>query len=138
MEDDLWGSGSPSDTVEDGNAADNDDSDDSSSSSSSSSKSRSRGIARALQEEEEGLDEARLAAEQIVMPLQQPVELLPRSELVRKAQVALCGRLGLKCEVVGSGTEAKVRVLPTQQPRTQPGASNRAVVAEEAAPAAEL
>lgn len=84
---------------------------------------------QSLQEEEEGLDEARLAAEQIVMPLQQPVDLLPRPELVRKAQAALCGRLGLMCEVVGSGSETRVRVLPAQQPRTHPGGSEASVAA---------
>lgn len=70
------------------------------------------GAARALQQEEDGLEEARLAAEQIVMPLQQPVELLPQPEFVRKAQAALCERYGLAWEVVGSKTEARLRVSP--------------------------
>jgi hypothetical protein len=73
---------------------------------------RMGGAVRALQQEEDGLEEARLAAEQIVMPLQQPVELLPRPDYVRKAQIALCERYGLTWEVVGSGSEARLRVCP--------------------------
>lgn len=114
MDDDdaVSGGSSPADTVDDADSV-----------ATASSSSRTGGIARALQEEEEGLDEARLAAEQIVIPLQQPVDLLPRSELVRKAQSALCGRLGLLSEVVGEGGDSRVRILPTQQPRTLPGAA---------------
>jgi hypothetical protein len=70
------------------------------------------GPVRALQLEEEGLEEARLAAESIVVPLQQPVELLPRPEHVRRAQVALAAQLGLATEVVGGGGEARVRLCP--------------------------
>jgi hypothetical protein len=76
------------------------------------SSGRMGGAVRALQQEEDGLEEARLAAEQIVMPLQQPVELLPRPDYVRKAQIALCERYGLTWEVVGSGSEARLRVCP--------------------------
>lgn len=78
----------------------------------SSSGGRQGGAVRALQQEEDGLEEARLAAEQIVMPLQQPVELLPRPDFVRKAQMALCERYGLSWEVVGRGAEARLRVGP--------------------------
>jgi hypothetical protein len=82
----------------------------------SSSGGRQGGAVRALQQEEDGLEEARLAAEQIVMPLQQPVELLPRPEFVRKAQAAMCERYGLAWEVVGTGSEARLRVCPKMAP----------------------
>ncbi|KAF6260855.1 hypothetical protein COO60DRAFT_1294161 [Scenedesmus sp. NREL 46B-D3] len=91
------------------------------------------GAARALVEEEEGLEEARLAAEQIVTPLQQPVELLPRAEHVRRAQAALCGRYGLAWESVGSGAQARIRMLPGAQRPTQPGDSGLAAAAAAAA-----
>jgi hypothetical protein len=102
-------------------------------SSSSSSSKGSGGAARALVEEEEGLEEARLAAEQIVTPLQQPVELLPRAEHVRRAQSALCGRYGLAWELVGSGAQARIRMLPTVQRPTQPGDSGDTAAAAAAA-----
>jgi hypothetical protein len=70
-----------------------------------------------------------LAAEQIVTPLQQPVELLPRAEHVRRAQAALCGRYGLAWEVVGSGSQARIRMLPAVQRPTQPGGSGEAAAA---------
>jgi hypothetical protein len=70
-----------------------------------------------------------LAAEQIVTPLQQPVELLPRAEHVRKAQAALCGRYGLAWEVVGSGAQARIRMLPAAQRPTQPGSGGEAAAA---------
>jgi len=76
------------------------------------SSGRLGGGVRAVQQEEDGLEEARLAAEQIVIPLQQPVELLPRPDFVRKAQMALCERYGLSWEVVGKGAEARLRVGP--------------------------
>jgi hypothetical protein len=70
------------------------------------------GPVRAMLQEEEGLEEARLAALQIVMPLQQPVELLPRPAFVRQAQAAQCERYGLAWEEVGTGAEARVRICP--------------------------
>lgn len=48
--------------------------------------------------EGEALEEARLAAETIVLPLAQPAELLPRGEAVLRAQVRFsvtCGAAGL-------------------------------------------
>jgi hypothetical protein len=142
MDDEMWGvaaPGSPTDSLDgvgsrDGEASDDGDDTEGGnsmggSSSSGSSGSRASGPARALIEEEEALEEARLAAEQIVMPLQQPVELLPRSDLVRKAQMAMCGRYQLGGEVVGTGTEARVRILPAgwQRPQkeTEGGSNNK-------------
>jgi hypothetical protein len=63
-------------------------------------------------EEREGLEEAQLAVEQIVLPLRQPVELLPRSEGVRAAQAAMVGRYKLGTQEVGAGGAARLRILP--------------------------
>jgi hypothetical protein len=98
---------------------------------SSSSPGKVGGAARALQQEEDGLEEARLAAEQIVMPLQQPVELLPRPEFVRKAQAALCERYGLAWEVVGSKTEARLRVSPSKAAAAVAGGAGEAAAAKD-------
>ncbi len=58
------------------------------SSSSSSGSSSGGGVSAHRQsDEEDAMEEARLAVEQIVLPLQQPVELLPRATAVRHAQV---------------------------------------------------
>ncbi|KIY94330.1 hypothetical protein MNEG_13632 [Monoraphidium neglectum] len=62
------------------------------------------------QEEREGLEEAQLAVEQIVIPLRQPVELLSRSAAVRDAQAAMISRYRLGVEVVGAGEDARLRV----------------------------
>jgi hypothetical protein len=61
---------------------------------------------------EEALEEARMAAEQIVGPLGQPVELLPRSETIIAEQVKLLNRYALGHEVVGTAAEARIRILP--------------------------
>lgn len=62
--------------------------------------------------EADGLEEARLAAEQIVLPLRQPVELLPRVEGVLKAQIRMVERYGLDYEILGSGSDSRLRMLP--------------------------
>ncbi|MEW5319085.1 MAG: hypothetical protein WDW38_010256 [Sanguina aurantia] len=63
--------------------------------------------------ESQGLEEVRVAVEQIVMPLQQPVELMPRSEAVIQAQIKMVARYGRGYEVMGSGLELRLRILPT-------------------------
>jgi hypothetical protein len=70
------------------------------------------GSSYASPEERDGLEEAQLAVEQIVMPLKQPVELLPRSEAVRGAQAAMARRYKLGVEVIGQGDDARLRILP--------------------------
>ncbi|KAI8470498.1 MAG: hypothetical protein J3K34DRAFT_385264 [Monoraphidium minutum] len=69
-----------------------------------------------------GLEEAQLAVEQIVLPLRQTVELLPRSAGVRDAQAAMLRRYKLGVEVVGAGGDARLRVLPTAAAATAAGA----------------
>lgn len=66
-------------------------------------------------ERAEGLEEARLAVESIVLPLAQPVELLPRSDAVRAAQEQLLGGYaGVGHELVDGGSaNARLRILPS-------------------------
>lgn len=61
-----------------------------------------------------GLDEAREAIESIVLKQNQPVELLPRHEMVVERQVALARGYGLKTEVAGTAAAGgrRVRVMP--------------------------
>ena len=55
-----------------------------------------------------------MAAETLVLPLGQQVELLPRSEEVLAAQQAVLRAYGLGYEVVGAGPAACLRILPRQ------------------------
>ena len=52
------------------------------------------------------------AAENIVIPQQQPVELLPREAAVIDLQAQLVAGLGLPFEVVGAPGSLRLRVLP--------------------------
>ena len=54
----------------------------------------------------------RLAVEQVVLPLGQPVELLPRSERVRQMQAELISRYRLRSAVFGRGPQQRLRVFP--------------------------
>lgn len=49
---------------------------------------------------QDAVDEARIAAEQIVIPRQQPIELLPRTQRLLDAQV------NIVCSMHGSGCDA--------------------------------
>ncbi|KXZ55595.1 hypothetical protein GPECTOR_2g1145 [Gonium pectorale] len=62
--------------------------------------------------EDEAIEEAQGAVTDIVIPLHQPVELLPRAPSVLEAQIRLLERYKLTYEIVGSGTEARLRILP--------------------------
>ncbi len=57
--------------------------------------------------------QVRVAAETLVQPLGQQVELLPRVEEVLAAQQAALRAYGLGYEVVGSGGAARLRILPS-------------------------
>ncbi len=59
-----------------------------------------------------GLEECRLAVEQVVLPQGQPVELLPRSDRVRLMQAELASRYRLRTAVFGRGSEQRLRVFP--------------------------
>ncbi|KAF5830043.1 single-stranded nucleic acid-binding R3H domain-containing protein [Dunaliella salina] len=69
---------------------------------------------RALSESE-ALEEARLACEDIVSPLQQQAELLPRAPHVIQEQINLVSRYKLGWEVVGEpgSQDQRLKVLPT-------------------------
>ena len=58
------------------------------------------------------LEECRLAVEQVVVPLGRPVELLPRSEEVRRMQADLVERYRLRSDVFGQADQRRLRVFP--------------------------
>jgi stage III sporulation protein SpoIIIAA len=60
----------------------------------------------------EALEEARLAVEQIVIPKGQPVELLPRSNSVRKMQHELIEHYHLKSASFGEEPNRRLRIFP--------------------------
>ena len=66
----------------------------------------------ASEDELEALEEARLAVEQIVIPKGQPVELLPRSSLVRKMQHELVEHYRLKSNSFGEEPNRRLRIYP--------------------------
>jgi stage III sporulation protein SpoIIIAA len=63
-------------------------------------------------DELEALEEARLAVEQIVIPKSQPVELLPRSAMVRKMQHELVEHYHLKSRSFGEEPNRRLRIYP--------------------------
>ncbi len=63
-------------------------------------------------DELEALEEARLAIEQIVIPKGQPVELLPRSPIVRKIQHELIEHYRLKSQSFGDEPHRRLRIYP--------------------------
>ena len=64
------------------------------------------------EEELTALEEARLAVEQVVIPQQQPVELLPRSSWLRKLQHELVERYRLNSHSVGDEPDRRLRIYP--------------------------
>ncbi|AFY93571.1 R3H domain-containing nucleic acid-binding protein [Chamaesiphon minutus] len=66
----------------------------------------------ASEDEVEALEEARLAVEQIVIPKGQPVELLPRSNAVRKMQHELVEHYHLKSTSFGEEPNRRLRIFP--------------------------
>jgi hypothetical protein len=67
---------------------------------------------RRLDDAHAALEECRLAVEQVVLPLGQPVELLPRNERVRLMQAELISRYRLRSAVFGRGAQQRLRVFP--------------------------
>ena len=53
-----------------------------------------------------------LAVEQLVLAKGQPVELLPRSERVRRLQAELAARYQLATADFGSGRQQRLRIFP--------------------------
>ena len=64
------------------------------------------------EDEVEALEEARLAVEQIVIPKNQAVELLPRSSYVRKMQHELIEHYHLKSASFGDEPNRRLRIFP--------------------------
>jgi len=59
-----------------------------------------------------GLEECRLAVEQVVLAQGQPVELLPRSARVRRLQAELADHYRLRTAVFGHADQQRLRVFP--------------------------
>jgi stage III sporulation protein SpoIIIAA len=67
-------------------------------------------------DEQDALEEARLAVERIVIPTNRAVDLLPRAAAVRQAQEALAQSYQLVTVTAGTGSAAHVRILPEYSP----------------------
>lgn len=67
--------------------------------------------------------QVRVAAETLVLPLGQQVELLPRGDEVLAAQQAVLRAYGLGYEVVGSGAGARLRILPSSGAGSKAGST---------------
>lgn len=67
---------------------------------------------QARDDELAGLEECRLAVEQVVMPQGRPVELLPRTERVRRMQEDLVSRYRLRSDEFGEAERCRLRVFP--------------------------
>jgi stage III sporulation protein SpoIIIAA len=65
------------------------------------------------EDEIEALEETRLAVEQIVIPKGQPVELLPRSSIIRRMQHELVEHYQLRSESYGAEPNRRLRIFPT-------------------------
>ncbi|CAD7701632.1 unnamed protein product [Ostreobium quekettii] len=63
-------------------------------------------------EEKEAMEEARLAIVEIVIPRRQPIELLPRAPWILKRQMKLAEFYNVQWRSVGSGNDARLRILP--------------------------
>ena len=82
--------------------------------SSSSDPDRSRNPTWTPAEEADALEEVRMAVEQLVIPHQEPVELLPRADRVRRMQAEVIqGEYRLKHEECGDGAAARIKILPS-------------------------
>ena len=64
------------------------------------------------EDEIEALEETRLAVEQIVIPKSQPVELLPRSSIIRRMQHELVEHYQLRSESYGTEPNRRLRIFP--------------------------
>ena len=60
----------------------------------------------------EAPEECRLAVEQVVLPQGQPVELLPRTEAIRRMQAELAARYQLTSAEFGNGSQLRLRLFP--------------------------
>ena len=65
-------------------------------------------------EESDALEEVRMAVEQLVIPHQEPVELLPRDARVLAMQAALIAEeYRLEFEETGEGASRRIKILHT-------------------------
>lgn len=60
----------------------------------------------------QSFQEARIAIEQVVIPKEEPVELLPRPPQIISLQTELIEKYQLQSEKVGKGSDVCLRILP--------------------------
>lgn len=63
----------------------------------------------------EAMQEVQSMIERIVVPLQQPVELLPRNADIIELQVAVVKSYQLGFQLVGNGLNTRIRILAVQK-----------------------
>ncbi|KAK5844470.1 protein SEEDLING PLASTID DEVELOPMENT 1 [Gossypium arboreum] len=63
-------------------------------------------------EKVDALEEARIAIEQVVIPKEEPVELLPRPPQIISLQTELIEKYQLQSENIGKGSDVRLRILP--------------------------
>lgn len=63
----------------------------------------------------EALDEVQTVIERVVVPQQQPVELLPRAAHIIELQVAVVKSYQLGFQLVGNGLNTRIRILAVQK-----------------------
>ncbi|MBA0759121.1 hypothetical protein Gotri_022043 [Gossypium trilobum] len=63
-------------------------------------------------EKVDALEEARIAIEQVVIPKEEPVELLPRPTQIISLQTELIEKYQLQSEKIGKGSDVRLRILP--------------------------
>lgn len=58
------------------------------------------------------MDEAIIAIEQVVIPRNQPIELLPRPAEILEMQMRIAHQYDMVCEVVGEDRKVRLRIMP--------------------------
>eukprot|EP00873_Tetraselmis_striata_P003036 jgi/Tetstr1/423300/TSEL_013999.t1 len=86
----------------------------------SSSTQQVWGTAELMALQAEAEEEVRTAIEQIVIPRNQPIELLPRVPALLELQAAVALEYGLRHELSGDGPAARLRILPALLDNPQP------------------
>ena len=61
------------------------------------------------------MSEVQIAIERVVVPQQQPVELLPRAANIIELQVAVVKSYQLGYQLVGNGLSTRIRILAVQK-----------------------
>ncbi|RAL38118.1 hypothetical protein DM860_000812 [Cuscuta australis] len=67
-------------------------------------------------EKMDALEEARIAIERVVIPIGEPVELLPRPSSIISLQTDLISKYNLTSERIGAESDARLRIMPFHSP----------------------